>query len=141
MTQLDDIQKTLTKITAQLDTLVKAQSTTALADAMTKAVAQTNAIRESQAKVSTEPEVSGPGVTQQYVDTPLAVTDKVSDPFGGIPPARVADANPDTPLDHIGLPQWESGREPREVLQEHAVDKPNIEASKIVDRLMRKARK
>jgi len=61
--------------------------------------------------------------TQEIVDGILErrrslATDEKPDPFGGVPAVAVGAADPDSPPAFVGLPYWETGREPRQVEQE-----------------------
>jgi hypothetical protein len=120
--KLDALTKMVTRLSATVDKLATAQSTTALSDAMSAAVRQTNEIRESQAKVAAgqaKPSVenlrTGPGETQPFKDTVIKPTKDVSDPWGGAPPVETGAVDPDRPKDWVGVPRWEQGREPRVV--------------------------
>jgi hypothetical protein len=61
--------------------------------------------------------------TQEIVDGILAkrqslTTAEKPDPFGGVPAVAVGEADPSSPPAFVGLPYWETGREPRQVTQE-----------------------
>jgi len=61
--------------------------------------------------------------TQEIVDGILArrrslATEEKPDPFGGVPAVDVGAPDSDSPASFVGLPYWETGREPRQVEQE-----------------------
>lgn len=142
MAQLDQIEKKLDALTEMVSKLVKAHETTALSDAMSKAVEQTLAIQKSQEESSSSPKpelekqsgkatprvdkpTGKPGETLPY--KPLTATaPHRPDQFGGAPPVEAGAPDPDTPDQWKGVPEWEEGREPRvvEILRQKAKKKP-----------------
>ena len=121
-TQLDSIEQKLNEIGAKLDKLVKAQSTIALSDAISKAVEQTLKIKaaqeESKPEAPATPKVdkptAEPGETLPYKEHSKTAKHR-PDQTGGAPPVKVGKSDPDSPSHFDGVPQWETGREPRRV--------------------------
>jgi hypothetical protein len=112
--QLDRMESALARIEKALDTVLLNQKIATAGEQTQKIVDGILAQRRELAKTIT-PE-------------PLALGDDKPDPFGGVPAALVGqpDEQSGPESNWIGLPHWETGREPRIVYGKNpAAENPN----------------